>query len=216
MYQPAGSSNPPVNKLLERIKMTNYIFINPQLIAKIEEKVNRLMIDWEINPNERHMVYQMTAAIESGVDTKVFYHNDGIVCDGWNGYRHYQADRVDPDPRSAFQGFYRTDKYQMIGWSIYLIAQAANKEKQAQRCQNAYGHWFVWEDKPMCWGFVSFQDYYTPEEQEAAASALQAKPHVKRVICEPKSKTSWMYRLRAETTRKKSGLRNEWRERIAR
>jgi hypothetical protein len=74
--------------------MTNYIFINPQLIAKIEEKVNRLMIDWEINPNERHMVYQMTAAIESGVDTKVFYHNDGIVCDGWNGYRHYQGSEM--------------------------------------------------------------------------------------------------------------------------
>jgi hypothetical protein len=195
--------------------MTNCIFVNPQLIAKIEEKVNRLMSDWEINPNERHTVYQMVGAIESGVDTKVFYHENGIVCDGWNGYRHYQADRVDPNPRSAFDGFYRTDKYQMVGWSIYLIANAEDKEAQATRCQNAYGYWLIWEDRPMVWGFKSWQDYYTTEEQEAAASALQSQPHVKRVDLEGESEWSGMYRLKVETTCKKSGLKNERKERIA-
>jgi len=196
------------------MKMTNYIFISPQLVAKVEKKVNRLIADWEIDPSERHTVYQMVATIESGVDTKVFYRNDGIVCDGWNGYRHYQADRVDPNPRSAFQGFYRTDKYQMVGWSIYTIASAEDKEAQASRCNLAYSLHLIWEDRPMCWGFVSFQDYCTPEEQEEAASALQLKPHVKRITCEPKSEMSWMYRLRVQTTRKKSGLKTEWRERI--
>lgn len=192
-----------------------YIFVNPQLIERIEEKVARLMGHWDIDPNERHTVYQMVATIESGIETKVFYHKGGLVCDGWNGYRHHLTDMTDPNPRSAFNGFYRTDKNRMVGWSIYMIAQANDKEAQASRCSLCYGYQFIWEPAPYVWGFASFEDFYTQEEQEAAANVLKAQPHVKRVICEPRSEMSWMYRLRCETTRKKSGLRTEWQQRVA-
>jgi hypothetical protein len=190
-----------------------YIFINPQLINKIEKKVKQLVSDWNIDKNETHTIWQMVATIESGMETKLFYDNNGLVFDGWNGYKG--SENSNPDPCSAFGGFYRIDKHQMVGWSIYLITQADDKKKQANRCSLVYGYNFIWEDKQMCWGFSSFEDYYTEEEQIMAANELRQQRHVKRVELEPESEWSGMHRIRAQTTRKKSGLRTEWRERVA-
>jgi hypothetical protein len=190
-----------------------YIFINPELIKKIEKKVDKLMADWDIDPNERHTIWQMVGTIESGTETRLFYDDNGLVFDGWNGYKGLE--NKNPNPRGAFGGFYRTDKHQMVGWSIYLISQADDKESQASRCSLVYGYQFIWEDCPHVWGFYSFQDYYTPEEQAEAAARLACQKHVKKIVQEPKSEMSWMYRVVVETTQKKSGLQNEWRQRVA-
>jgi hypothetical protein len=189
-----------------------YIFINPQLISKIEKKVNKLVARWNIDKNEIHTIWQMVATIESGMETKLFYDNDGLVYDGWNGYK--DSENSNPNPSSAFGGFYRGCKHQMVGWSIYLISKADNKEDQANHCSLTYGYQFIWEDCQRVWGFSSFEDFYTEEEQKIAANELRGQKHVKRIELEPKSEMSWTYRLRVTTTRKKSGLRTEWKERV--
>jgi hypothetical protein len=191
-----------------------YIFVNPQLINKIQKKVNELVERWNIHRDEIHTIFQMVATIESGMETKLFYDKDGLRYDGWNGYKNYE-NTSDANPSSAFGGFYRLDRHQMVGWSIYLIYQAEDKEAQASHCSLTYSYQLIWENEPRVWGFTSFEDYYTPEEQEAAADKLRGQKHVKRLTLEPKSEMSWMYRLRVQTTRKKSGLKTEWKERVA-
>lgn len=192
---------------------TMTIFITPNLIEKIEEKTDQLTRDWNIHKDEYWTVYQMVATIESGVETRLFYDGNGLVYDGWNGYKGMDNDN--PDPSAAYGGFYRGDN-RMIGWSIYMIVRAEVEDKQSQiaRCWSAYSLDLVWEDENMVWGFYSYQDFYTADDQAAAAAKFEGQRHVKRVVLEEENQFSGMYRMVVETTRKKLGLKNEWKQRV--
>ena len=188
------------------------IFINPQLIKKIQNKVDTLAARWNYHPNDLHTLWQMVATIEAGYSENLFYDGEGIVCDGWNGHRNF--DNTNPDPNQAFGGFYRSDPAKMVGWSIYVIARAEDKPDQAERCWSAYGYRFWWEDKPMVWGFMGREDYYTEAKAQDAAKEFQAKKSTKRSKIEY-SEFSGMWRLTVETTRNKPTLNHVWKERIA-
>lgn len=188
------------------------IFLNPQTLAKINAETDALVARWDVPADERFWVYQMVATIELGVAEKVFRDGDGITFDGWNGYRGIENSCR--DPRRAYGGFYRQERNQMAGWSAYLIDRADDKVAQAERCTNAYGFWFVWEEEPMVWGFRGWQDFYTEAERDEAADRLEGLAHVKRLVRHPESEFSGCFRLEAWTTRQKPGLRNEWRERV--
>jgi hypothetical protein len=189
-------------------------FINPQLIAKIQKKTGELCVRWDVPQDEMFQVFQMVATIELGLASLVFYDGDGLTCDGWNGYKG--SENSCRNPRSAWGGFYRQEKNQMAGWSVYLIDNAEDKMAQADRCSNAYGYWFIWEDEPRVWGFKGFEDFYTEEERDERADELEDLPHVKKVERHPVSEHSGCYRLETWTTVKKAGLRNEWKERVPR
>lgn len=188
------------------------IYITPDLIKRMDAKVERLMTDWNIHRNELHTLWQMVATIEAGQETRLFYDGNGLVYDGWNGYKGMEND--DLDPNSAWGGFYRGDNT-MVGWAIYLIAGADNKQDQCKICWRAYHKSFVWEEKEMVWGFYSYKDFYTQADQAEEAVRFENQPHVKRVARQGESESSGMYRLIVETTRKKSGLKNEWKQRVA-
>ncbi len=189
------------------------IFVNPQLIEKIQKKVDTLAARWNYQTNDLHCLWQMVATIESGHSEKIFYDGDGIVCDGWNGYK--KIDNANPDPNQAFGGFYRLEPHKMIGWSIYLIARRNDKQAQADSCYSAYGYRFWWEEQPMIWGFLGRQDYYTEAETIEAANEYQAKKSTKRTKI-GYGEFSGMWRLTVETTRQKPTLKHAWKERIAR
>lgn len=185
------------------------IFVNPKIIKKIQKKVNKLAARWDYPKDEIFQLWEMVATIELGMSEKTFYDKDGIIHDGWNGYQDY--DNSDVDPRRAWGGFYRLEKNQMAGWSVYMIAQADNKEAQATRCTNAYGWWFHWEPVEMVWGYQGFQDFYTEDEaQQALAKLTNIKQSEIRY-----SDMSGCYQLKVATTRRKPALKHVWRERVA-
>ena len=92
--------------------MTSPIFVNPQLIQKIQAKTNRLEAKWNVDDDRIFQVWQMVATIELGLAEKVFYDGDGITCDGWNGYKDFENSCR--NPARAFGGFYRTEKHQIL------------------------------------------------------------------------------------------------------
>lgn len=194
--------------------MNNIIFINPQLIDKIEKKVDELAAAWDYPKDQRFQLFQMVATIEAGYAQKVFYFDNGLVCDGWNGYKSW-TEKNDPDPKAAWQGFYRTEPHQMVGWSIYMITQADDKLAQADRCWSAYGYRFHWENEPQVWGYRGWQDFYTEDEADQAIEALAQDKHIISISNPKFLEMSWMWRIEATSTRKKPALKNVYKERVS-
>lgn len=194
--------------------MNNIIFVNPQLIARIDKKVDKLMVRWDYPKDQRFQLFEMVATIELGYAKKTFYWEDGLVCDGWNGYRSY-TEKNDPNPYHAWQGFYRSEPHQMVGWSVYMIAGAEDKKAQEEMCRRAYGYDFHWEDEPMIWGYRAWQDFYTEDEAAQAVEALAQDKHVISISNPKFLDMSWMWRIEATSTRKKPDLKNVYKERVS-
>ena len=193
------------------------IFVTPQLLEKINTKAQKFASQWDYPKDQFFQIYTMVACIELGQTEKCFYHKNGIVFDGWNGYRHTATDMSDPNPYSAYQGFYRMEPNQMLGWSLYMIYRADGDEarqKQLSHCNNVYHLWLEWEPEPRVWGFLNFQDFYTEQEAQTALEAYQGKSWVKRWLIDY-SDMSGCWRLKIETVGKKTGLRNSWKARVA-
>lgn len=191
----------------------NPVFLTQELLEKFNAKAQEIAAHWDYPKDQFFQVYTMVATIELGLTDRCFYFGDGIIFDGWNGYWHTAADKNDPNPYSAYNGFYRMERNQMAGWSCYLIYRASDKQDQLSRCNSAYGYWFEWEEQPKVWGYTSFQEYYTEAEAQEALVPYQGKKTTKRWSIKY-SDMSGCYRLRIEST-KKTGLRNCWRGRIA-
>lgn len=192
------------------------IFINPQLLDKINAKAQKIAAHWDYPKDQFFQVFTMVACIELGQTRRCFYHNNGIIFDGWNGYRS-ALDKSDPNPYSAYQGFYRMEPNQWLGWSLHLVNVAKDDEvrrNQLSRCNLIYHLWLEWEPEPCVWGFINFQDFYTEEEAHTALEAYQDKSWVKRWLIDY-SDISGCWRLKVETVGKKAGLRNSWRGRVA-
>lgn len=189
----------------------NHIFVNPKTLEKIQAKAYELAKTWGYDHNDFFQLYQMVATIESGLAERTFYDKDGIVVDGWNGYRN--SNNQDVSPKSAWGGFYRLEKSQMVGWSIYMIARADDKHDQANRCTNAYGHWLVWEEETRVWGYRGWQEFYTEEEAQQFASNLTGK-HIKSIDLQY-SDMSGCWRVMITTTRQKPKMTTVYRERVA-
>lgn len=189
----------------------NHIFVNPKVTEKIQTKVNKLAKVWDYDKNDLFQLYQMVATIESGLAERTFYDKNGIVVDGWNGYKDFDNQNV--NPKSAWGGFYRMEKAQMVGWSIYMIANAEDKHDQASRCTNAYGYWFVWEEEPRVWGYKGWQEFYTEDEANQFVSTLTGN-HIKSLELKH-SDISGCWRVTVTTTRRKPNTTTVYRERVA-
>ena len=91
--------------------------------------------DWQL--------YDMVATIESGHALHLFYRDNTIICDGWNGSRSYNTDDT-PDPYTAYGGYYRTEPGQWYGYSTRLIEYCFENtpdlvDQQLERVCIAYG-----------------------------------------------------------------------------
>jgi len=199
--------------------MSNYVFVNPDLLKRIDNKVQELAQRWDYPDNQIFQLWQMVGTIESEIATKTHYWGDGIICNGWNGYDDTgPSGQGGEDPYRAWGGFYRQEPTQMVGWSIYLMHRAYKDgepvEDVANRCTNVYGHWLIWEPEARVWGFRGFQDYYTEAEAQNVLASEQGRRGFKRGNVSY-SDISGCYRVNVQNSCAKPRLRDVWKERIA-
>lgn len=87
---------------------------------RIHARVKQIRDAYPDSPIQDWQLYDMVATIESGHALRLFYRDNTIICDGWNGSRHYNTDDT-PDPYTAYGGFYRTERGKDYGYATRVI-----------------------------------------------------------------------------------------------
>jgi len=181
-----------------------YTFIDPTTLDRIERKVRQIE---EAHPDavQRWQLWQMVATIESGRAEAIRYEGDGLNMRWWSALGS-------PDPSSAHAGFYRQEKYQIMGWALYLVWQKPPEERAAEFdrvMHGVYRHYDLrWEDEPMVWGYSGTRDFYTEAEARECADAVKAAHGGRlRVLEVTYMERSGGWRVQAESTKK---LRWNW------
>lgn len=179
-------------------------FIGPKILKKIDRKVKQIR---QVYPNgcQDWQLFDMVASVVAGVAEKTFFDGNGIVVDGWNGYRSY-TEKNNPNPDSAWGGFYRTEKAQMLGTAIRYARHAqsngGNAEEVFRNAADTYGFrdWY-WEPVERIWGYRAIAQFYSEQEARDVEAQITKLTGYRRHTLEL-SEMSGMWRLIWETSRK--------------
>lgn len=139
-------------------------FVNSDTMMTITRKTDKMAARWNYPKEQYWQLWQMVATVEIGMGTVTRFDDEGIAVWGWNDGGYYN-----PDPNQAWGGFYRLEKNQMAGWTLHLVNQAEDKEKEMERVSRIYGFYnLIWEDEPHVWGYIGQQSFYNEWEADLA------------------------------------------------
>lgn len=189
-----------------------YHFVTQQLLDKVSRRADEMAAKWDYPKEQYWQLWQMIATVEIGMAKATRFEDGGIVVRGWN-----DGGFLNPDPNIAWGGFYRLERNQMVGNTLWLVKHAEDKDAELMRVAPVYGFYsMIWENESRVWGYRGYQDYY---DEKAANDALEAvddllgnrmKRGTVRYL-----ELSGMYRVEVEATQKPA-LDNVHRERIVR
>ena len=198
--------------------MAKLIFITNELLEKIDRKVTKICQHWDVPSSKRFQVWQMVATVESGLAKKTtVIKGKGILVDGWNGYKDL-PDTWSLDPVKAWNGFYRTEPAQMVGWILLLVwrEQPADRQQRLEKLRSTHGYQLEWEDGPRVWGYSAWEDFDTQRlAVDTLANLKGAMGGRLKSYSVSYRETTGCWRVSVKATAK-TGLRNEHRARVER
>lgn len=158
--------------------MSKYTFINPENLLQIQRVAAEMAAHWSYDPDLAWQVWDMVGTVMSGKAEITRFEDGGIIVEGWNSGGFHN-----PDPASAWGGFYRLERQQMIGTLLRYVFNE-QPERRAERFDDLRYKWqaydLIWEPQGRAWGWRGWEQFYRQEEAEARQALLQKDPRCKR------------------------------------
>lgn len=168
------------------------IYLNPTTIKKIDRRAKSVAKAWPERAQDWQLWEMCAVAQIAPPQALTFFRDDGLVVDGWNGYRKHPETRNNPCPSSAWQGFYRNEPHKDLAWRLYLAKKGLEQGKSAEEVVEEFGRYckvgltIVFEPTPMIWGYrACCTDCWTQEAAKARLEVEKVKKGFKRGHVEP-------------------------------